>query len=158
MIVSAIAAVSRNGVIGRKGRLPWHYPEDLARFKTLTTGHAVLMGRRTFESIGRPLPGRRNVVLTRAPAPRLPEGVLSFNSLEAALQACAESGETELFVIGGAELYAQALPLCDRLYLTRIERDVEGDAHFPPWDPAEWVERERKAKGELVFSVYERKR
>lgn len=156
MRVSAIAAVSRNGVIGREGRMPWHEPEDLRRFKAITMGHAIVMGRKTFESIGRPLPGRRNIVLTRRPGPRFPEGVLHFNSLEAALQACEELGEAEAFVIGGAEIYAAALPLCDRLYLTRIDRDVLGDVEFPPWDPGEWKETSREARGDLMFVTYER--
>ena len=156
MIVSAIAAVSRNGVIGREGRMPWHESEDLRRFKAITMGHAILMGRKTFESIGRALPGRRSIVLTRRPGPRFPEGVLHFNSLEAALQACEELGETEAFVIGGAEVYAQALPLCDRLYLTRIDRDVLGDVEFPPWNPDEWNRIERSVHGALAFEIYER--
>lgn len=156
MIVSAIAAVSRNGVIGREGRMPWHEPEDLKRFKAITTGHAIVMGRKTFESIGRPLPGRRNIVLTRRPGPRFPEGVLHFNSLEAALQACEELGETEVFVIGGAEIYAVALPLCDRLYLTRIDREVLGDTEFPPWNADEWTETARERRGDLTFLTFER--
>jgi dihydrofolate reductase len=158
VIISAVAAVGDNGVIGRGGRLPWRYPEDLWRFKKLTSGHAVIMGRRTFESLPRPLPDRPNLVLTRDPNLRLPEGVLQFTSLEAALQACRESGEREVFIIGGAQIYAQALPLCDRLYLTQVHQNFEGDTHFPPWDPSQWKQVSREDKGELSFVTYERAR
>lgn len=156
MIVSAIAAVSRNGVIGRDGRLPWNYPEDLRHFKQVTLGHALVMGRKTWESLGRPLPGRRHLVLTRNAGLVLPAGVVRCAELGEAVRLAAEAGETELFVIGGGEVYARALPRCDRLYLTRIEREVEGDARFPAWDPAQWREIGRRAAGELTFLTYER--
>jgi dihydrofolate reductase len=154
MILTIIAAVSRNGVIGREGKLPWHLPEDLKRFKKVTTGHAVVMGRKTFESIGKPLPERRNIVLTRRPNPKFPEPVLHFNSLEAALQACHESGESEVFVIGGAEVYAQAMPLADRMMLTEIDRHVEGDAAFPEWNRDDW----KVVSREGMFVTYRRAR
>lgn len=156
MIVSAIVAVSRNGVIGRDGRLPWTYPEDLKHFKQVTLGHTLVMGRKTWDSLGRPLPGRRTIVLTRNAELVLPEGVLRCVELGEAVRLAAEAGETELFVIGGGDVYARALPRCDRLYLTRIEREVEGDTRFPSWDPAEWRETERRAEGELTFLTYER--
>lgn len=156
MIVSAIAAVSRNGVIGRDGRLPWSHPEDLKHFKKVTVGHTVVMGRKTWESLGRALPDRRNIVLTRQAGLKLPEGVLRCGDLAEAVKLATSAGETELFVIGGGEVYARALPRCDRLYLTRIEREVEGDARFPAWDPAEWRETGRRAAGELTFLTYER--
>jgi len=134
-----IAAVARNGVIGSDNRLPWHLPEDLRHFRELTTGRAVIMGRRTWESLPerfRPLPGRRNIVVTRNPGYAAPGAVLAA-SLPAALAA---AGEDEAFVIGGAELYAAALPLAERLELTEIDRDFVGDAHFPALDPGQWHE------------------
>jgi dihydrofolate reductase len=128
--VSLLAAVARNGVIGRDGSLPWRLPKDLARVKRLTTGHCVLMGRRTFESIGRPLPGRINVVITRDRT-FSPPGVVVAHGLEDALAVARQRGETEAFVLGGEAIYAAALPGADRLYLTRVEAEPEGDARFP---------------------------
>lgn len=157
--LSIIAAVARNGVIGIANRLPWHLPEDLQHFKRLTMGHHILMGRKTFESIGRPLPGRVMVILTRDPGYAAP-GCLTAPGLADAL---ALSGDDpEVFVVGGAELYAQALPLADRLYLTEIQRDYEGDARFPAFDRARWTEeaRERHSSPEGLdyhFVTYRRR-
>ena len=134
MPISLIAAVARNGTIGREGRLPWRLPDDLARFKRLTLGHTVLMGRRTWESLGRSLPGRRNVVLTRDASFAAP-GVEVIHSVEAGRRLCA--GE-EVFVIGGAAVYAAFLPFADRLHITHVDADVEGDAAFPAIDPLQW--------------------
>ena len=131
--LTIIVARARNGVIGRDNALPWHLPEDLRHFKRTTTGHAVLMGRRTHESIGRPLPGRRNLVVSRTPG-YAPAGVEVFESLPQALQACAT--DEEVFVIGGAQLYDAALPLADRAIVTEIDIDVDGDARFPALDAA----------------------
>jgi dihydrofolate reductase len=123
-----IAAIARNRVIGKDGKLPWHIPEDLARFKQLTTGHTVIMGRRTFDSLGSsPLPYRTNIVITS----RVINGVKSFPSLEFALQAL--KNETEVFVIGGGKLYADALKYADELRLTIVEKEVAGDTYFPPY-------------------------
>lgn len=127
MIVSLIVAVSENGVIGRGGRLPWKLPADMARFKALTMGHPIIMGRRTYESIGRPLPGRRNIVLSSQPD-FSPAGVEVVGTWEAALDRV--QGDGEVFVIGGAALYRKALPDADRLYLTLVEGKVEGDTFF----------------------------
>jgi dihydrofolate reductase len=139
--VSLLAAAAANGVIGRDNAMPWHLPEDLAHFKRLTLGHPVIMGRRTYESIvaalGRPLPGRTNIVLTRQPGYAAP-GCTVVGSLAAALEATREA--REVFVIGGAEIYRLALPRADRVYLTRIDAAFEGDAFFPPLDPADWRE------------------
>ena len=158
--VSVIAARARNGVIGIENRLPWRLPEDLAHFKTLTLGHPILMGRKTFVSLGRPLPGRTNVVITRNPDYR-PAGVQVAASIPEALALCAETDE--LFFIGGAELYAQALPLADRLYLTEVDCSPEGDAWFPDYDRTAFREIERLAqtgaKGDPLrfdFVVYAR--
>lgn len=140
-VIALIVAMAENGVIGRHNQLPWHLPEDLAYFKRTTLGKPIIMGRKTYESIGRPLPGRANLVVTRQPHWQA-EGVTVCNSLAQALeQARAEatrSGAPELMVIGGGELYRQALPLAQRLYLTRVHAPVEGDAWFPELDDNQW--------------------
>ncbi len=163
MRVSLIAAVADDGVIGRDGRLPWHLPADLAHFKRLTTGHHVIMGRRTHDSIGRPLPARTNLVLSRDPGHRA-QGCTVVASLEGALAHARAAGESEAFVIGGAEVYAAALPLADRIYLTRVAARVPGDARFPGLDATRWVEssREERAADErnahdLAFVVLDRR-
>jgi dihydrofolate reductase len=140
--------VARNGVIGSGSRMPWHLPQDLKRFKQLTLGHTVIMGRRTFDSIvavsGGPLAGRNNIVITRS-REWTHSGCRVVNSLEAALDAVHEPQIA--FVIGGAEIYALALPIATRLLITEIERDFEGDTHFPEFDRSRWreVSRERVA-------------
>lgn len=134
MRIALVAAVARGGVIGRGGALPWRLPEDLRRFRELTTGHAVVMGRKTWDSLPerfRPLPGRRNVVVTRD-ASWSADGAERAGSLEEALRVLA--GEPRVFVIGGAEVFAQALPLADELYLTELDLEVEGDTFFPGWE------------------------
>jgi dihydrofolate reductase len=140
-LISIVAAVARNRVIGAGGRLPWRLPEDLKRFKQLTTGAPVIMGRKTHESIGRPLPGRRNIVVTRRRAASW-EGCAVAHSLDEALALAGDA--PQVFVIGGAELYAEALPRADRLYLTLIDAEFAGDAQFPEFDPAAWREVERE--------------
>ena len=135
--LTLIAAVADNGVIGRDGDLPWRLPEDLKRFRRLTTGNTVLMGRKTWVSLGRPLPDRANWVLTRDAAFTAPEGVRVFRDLAAALAAPPQG---ELLVIGGAELYRQALPQAGRLELTRVHATVPGDTFFPEIDAAQWRE------------------
>ena len=135
MILSLLVAVSDNGVIGLDNDLPWHLPKDLQWFKRLTTGRTSIMGRKTFESIGRPLPDRRTIVLTRNHA-FSPEGVDTAGTIDEAM-ALAES-EAEVFVVGGAAVYHLAFPLAQRLYLTRVRADVEGDVQFPEWHPEEW--------------------
>ena len=159
MPISLIAAVARNGTIGRGGRLPWRLPDDLARFKQLTLGHTVLMGRRTWESLGRPLPGRRNVVLTRDAAFSSP-GCEAVHSVGEG-RALASRGE--LFVIGGAAVYAAFLPFAERLYITHVDAEVAGDAVFPAIDPLQWrlVEETPGTVGRANplphrFAVYER--
>lgn len=146
MRVSLIVAVAANRVIGRGGALPWRLPNDLRHFKAMTMGKPIVMGRQTFESIGRPLPGRTNIVVSRNPAFG-PDGAVVVNSFEAALDAAAATGAEEVLVIGGAEVYAAALPVATRIYLTEVHARIEGDRFFPPLDPAEWVEafRERHA-------------
>lgn len=153
-----VAAVAANGVIGAGGRLPWHLPEDLKHFRELTLGHPAIMGRRTWESLGKPLPGRENIVVTRRRGYEAP-GASVARSLEAALALC--QGEPVVFVIGGAELYAAALPLAHGIVMTEIHRDYEGDVRFPDWDRSRWRETQRKphtsADGlRFDFVLYER--
>ena len=128
MKLALIVAVARNRVIGKGGTLPWHISEDLKRFKRLTTGHTVLMGRKTFASIGRPLPNRRNVVISSTPQP----GVETYRTVPEALEALKD--QEKVFVIGGGQLYACLLDSADELYLTLVDKDVEGDTYFPPYE------------------------
>jgi dihydrofolate reductase len=156
--VFLVAAVSQNGVIGANGKLPWHLPEDLAHFKKLTLGHPIVMGRRTWVSLGKPLPGRENIVISRQPGFAAP-GASVAASLEGAIALCA--GEPVAFVIGGAEIYAAALPLADGLVLTEIQQDYEGDTRFPEWDRKAWLasQKETHTSAEGVrfdFVLYER--
>lgn len=141
--LALIAAVARNGAIGRDNALLWRLPEDLKFFKRTTLGCPVVMGRKTFESIGRPLPGRRNVVITRDPTWRA-EGVDVVHSLEAALAATSTPDTERVFVIGGGEIYAQALPLADEIVLTEIDADFEGDTFFPAWPREAFREHSRE--------------
>lgn len=160
--LNIIVAVAENGVIGGSNTLLWHISEDLRRFKQLTTGHPVIMGRKTYLSIGRPLPNRRNIVISRQADLQI-EGCEVFSSLEAAIAACREAGAEQAFVIGGGEVYRQALPLADRIHYTRVFRAYEGDTTFPELDPAEWhkvseecFERGEKYEYPYSFEVYER--
>ena len=139
--ISLIAAMGRNRVIGVDGGLPWHLPGDLKRFKRITMGSPIVMGRKTFESIGRALPGRENIVLSRAGF-EAPEGIRVFPSMEAVLEDFASRAEPpgEVFVIGGGQIYRATLPLADRIHLTLVEADPEGDATFPEWDASEFRE------------------
>lgn len=132
--ITIVAAVADGGVIGLRGRLAWRLPADLARFRGLTMGHPVIAGRKTFQSIGRPLDGRRMIVLSRDRAFRAP-GCTIARSVDEALAA---AGRGECFVIGGAEVYAQFLPLATRMHITRVHAAVEGDAFFPPVDASQW--------------------
>lgn len=140
--VALIVAVADNGVIGREGQLLWRLPGDLARFKRLTLGCPIVMGRKTFESIGRPLPGRVSIVLTRDPGRReFPEGVVACGDLRDALRYaddCQTENGGEVFVIGGGEVYRLALPFAQVAYVTRVRTQVEGDATFPALNPKEW--------------------
>ena len=166
--LSLIVAVSRNGVIGANGKIPWHLPEDLKYFKRTTLGHAVIMGRKTYESIGKPLPGRRNIVITR-------RGGLGFvdlhavntslvvfqspdassSSLEDAIVLARETDPAP-FIIGGAAVYAEALPLVDRMYITEVHRDADGDVLFPAFDLSRWNEVSRTDTTECSWKILER--
>ena len=139
MRISLVVAMARNRVIGRDNALPWRLPADLAHFKRVTMGHPVVMGRRTYESIGRPLPGRKNIVVSRNPDFTAP-GVTVVPSLEAAWKAAGDAGEVS--VIGGTTLFEETLPIADTIHLTEVEADVEGDTWFPEFDRGEWTETE----------------
>lgn len=159
-IVALVVAVADNGTIGRDGALPWHLPDDLRRFKAITMGAPVVMGRRTYESIGRPLPGRHNIVVSRNPAWRA-EGVTPVRDLPAALAAAGDA--PQVMIIGGAALYAEALPLAQRIYLTRVHAAVDGDVRFPPLERRDWrvASSERRAADTrhaypMTFEVLER--
>ena len=164
MIVSMIVAASERGVIGKNGGMPWRLPADLRRFKSLTMGHALVVGRKTFASIGKALPGRRMIVVTRGAV--LPDGVVAVSSLEAALAEASRTERDEVFIAGGAEIYALALPLVQRIYLTRVHGDIGGDTIVPALDggvppgfaelaPAEPLEDPRDSH-RATFHVYAR--
>ena len=142
MRISLIAALDRNHVIGRDNQLPWRLSADLRHFKALTMGKPIVMGRKTYESIGKPLPGRTNIVVSRDSSYRA-EGCSVVNSIDEALLAAGESDE--VMVMGGANLYSQLLPRADRLYLTEVQADVSGDAWFPGFDKRQWQELERES-------------
>ena len=157
--VYLVAAVAANGIIGARGKLPWHIPEELKHFKKLTLGHPVIMGRRTWESLKGPLPQRENIVVTRTPGYQA-SGAAVANSLDAALALCA--GEPVAFVIGGTRLFADALAIADGMVLTEIQRDYAGDTWFPKWDRAHWKESQREAHTaedgtRFDFVLYEKK-
>ncbi|MBE6186555.1 MAG: dihydrofolate reductase [Alistipes sp.] len=158
-MISIIVAVAQNGVIGDKNSLLWHISEDMRFFKRTTSGHPVIMGRKTYESLGRPLPNRTNVVISRTLGEL--EGCTVVRSLEEAIALFPT--EEEVFVIGGAQIYALALNVADRFYLTRVGHDYEGDTSFPTWNESEWrlISREAYEQGEkyphpFAFEIYER--
>ena len=140
--VYLVAAVAANGIIGANGKLPWHIPEELKHFKKLTLGHPVIMGRRTWQSLTGPLPQRENIVVTRQAGYEAP-GAAVANSLDAALAMCI--GEPVAFVIGGTQLFEEALPIAAGMVLTEIQRDYQGDTRFPDWDRAQWKETQRES-------------
>ena len=161
MMITLVVAVADNGVIGRDNALPWHLPEDLRRFKRLTMGKPIIMGRRTFESIGKPLPGRRNVVVTRDTNYQR-DGVDVVHGAEAAIEAAA--GAPEIMVIGGADLFRLFLPRAGRIHLTRVHANVDGNVLWPELDNRQWevIERERHEADErhahaMTFEVWEKR-
>lgn len=157
MIKSIIAAISSNGVIGRDNDIPWHYPADMKHFRDTTRGYPVIAGRKTYESFQvRPLPGRLNIVLSRDPAYRAEGGAEVFTSLDAAFARAEREAKSKVFVLGGAEIYRQALDQIDEMVLTYIPDEVIGDAFFPTWNRAEWNEVEHRSEDELVFATYRR--
>jgi dihydrofolate reductase len=154
MTVTLVAAVGRNGVIGRHGDLAVRISEDLRRFKALTMGHPMVMGRKTWDSMGGPLPGRRSIVVTRDPSWQA-AGAEVAHSVPAAL---ALAGGDAVFVVGGGEVYAQTMELADALELTEVDQDLEGDVFFPAMDRMAWVETAREAREGYAFVRYERAR
>ena len=161
MLISAIVAISKNNVIGRDGHLPWHLSADLKRFKAITTGHSIILGRKNYDDIGRPLPNRTNYVLTRNAAFEAP-GCIVCGSLQQAIESAQATGETECFIIGGAAVYRDAMPQVQKLYVTRVLADVDGDVFFPEWGEG-WrkVSEEQFAADEkndfaTTFEVWER--
>jgi dihydrofolate reductase len=163
MRLSIIAALSTNGVIGRDNGLPWHLSTDLKRLKALTMGHHFLMGRKTYESVGRPLPGRTIVAITRQQG-YTPPGIIVVHSLEDAIRVAADANDDEAFIGGGAEIFEQALHRADRMYLTRVHAEVEGDTWFPEFDDvsewhltdAEHFDADEKNDYPFSFLTYER--
>lgn len=147
MIVSLIAAIGKNGELGLEGQIPWHIPADFKHFKQTTLGHHLVMGRKTFESIGKPLPGRKTIVLTRG---RLKiDGVDVVDAPSKALELCAQRGEDEVFIAGGGEIYKQFMPHAQRLYISHVDFTGEADAYFPTIDPSIWkVSSEESFKSE----------
>lgn len=161
MLISAIVAISENNVIGRDGHLPWHLSADLKRFKAITTGHSIILGRKNYDDISRPLPNRTNYVLSRNAAFEAP-GCIVCGSLGDALMAAESAGETECFIIGGAAIYELAMPKVKKLYLTRVHGTIDGDVFFPSWGGG-WrkVSEERfpadeKNDFETTFETWER--
>ncbi|MFN2144835.1 MAG: dihydrofolate reductase [Anaerolineales bacterium] len=164
MIVSMIVAVSENGVIGREGQIPWDLPADLRNFKRLTMGHHLIVGRKTWESIGRPLPGRTMIVLSRKAGFKA-EGCLTAASLPEAIEIAEMAGDAEAFIAGGSRVYEQAIPLADRIYLSRVHANVRGDTLFPEFNEKDWkvsVEVQYpKVSGQrlaFTFMILDRKR
>ena len=163
MIISLIVAMDEKRGIGKDGRLPWRLSSDLKRFRELTMGHHMIVGRKTFESIGKPLPGRQTIVVTRN-ASFKPDGCLVAASVQAALALAQERGETEVFVIGGAEIYAQTLEVADRVYLTQVHAEVDADTFFPELKHDSWTETQSafqpagdKNQYAFTFKLLERK-
>ena len=163
MLISIIVAVSKNGVIGKDNQLIWRLPDDLKRFKKLTTGHPIIMGRKTFDSIGKPLPGRTSIVVSRNPDFKM-DGVVVTNSLDSAFDYADKLDVDEVFVIGGGELYNQAQTFANKLYITEVETTIDGDTYFKIEQPKNWLETERTVheaddRHEFAFNFvdYERK-
>lgn len=164
MIISAIVAVSKDGVIGRDNQIPWYLPEDLKYFKKVTLGHPVIMGRKSFVSIGRPLPKRTNIIVTRDPF-YIVSGCIVVNTLEEALEWALKEGEDEIFIIGGGEIFEQSISYWDKLYLTEVDLYVpDGDVFFPEINPEEWAllseehhDADEKNEYPYTFKVFERK-
>jgi len=158
VLISLVVAVAENGVIGADNGLPWRLKGDMRHFKAVTMGKPVIMGRKTFQSIGKPLPGRTNIVLTRK-EDFVPDGVILVGSLDEALDAARQTGASEVCVIGGGDIYAQALPRADRLHLTRVHMKARGDTYFPEIDPADWHEVSREhhaasAEDTAAFTIH----
>lgn len=163
MIISTIVATAKNNVIGRNNDIPWYLPADLKYFKKVTLNHHIVMGRKCFQSIGRPLPKRTNVIITRNPF-FVASNALIVNSIEEALKLAKENGEEEVFIIGGGQVYELTKHLWDRIYLTEVDLEVDGDVYFPKLDPKKWKEvssekhqADEKNEYDYTFKVLEKK-
>ena len=163
MIISLIVAMNTQGGIGLDGGLPWHLSSDLKRFKKITMGHHLVMGRKTYESIGRPLPGREMIILTRQENFQI-EGCQTTQTMAAALDIARNNGDNEVFIIGGGEVFRQALPVADRIYLTEVQAKTKADTYFPPLNYDEWnqiestlVTGESREDFDYIFKILERK-
>ena len=154
MTITVLAAVGANLVIGQGGQMPWHLPEDLANFKAVTMGHTMVMGRKTYDSIGRALPGRRTIVITRQPAWHAPSVEVAHSLAEA----LALAGPANVFVVGGSEVYREAMPYADQMLLTEVAQSPEGDAFFPPFTSDDWHETAREPHNGYAFVTYDRPR
>lgn len=164
MTISIIVAQDQKGGIGKDNQLPWHLPADLKHFKKITTGHHMLMGRKTFDSIGKPLPNRVSIVLTRNQKLELPNGVLKVSNIEEGIQLAKDAGEEELFIIGGGQLYKSSLEIVDKIYLTKVDVEVGADTYFPELSNNEWetiekqvFEADEKNKYSYQFITLQRK-
>lgn len=162
MTLSAIVAISSNNVIGKDNDLPWYLPADLKYFKKTTLGHPVIMGRKSYESIGRPLPKRTNIIVTRDPF-YISSNILVTHSMEEAISLAEDINNDEVFIIGGAMIYESSLPYLNRMYITEVQTDIEGDTFFPEWSQEEWRlvsedhhTADEKNEFDYAFKVYER--
>jgi dihydrofolate reductase len=162
MTISAIVATAKNGIIGKDNEIPWYLPADFAYFKRVTLNHHIIMGRNCYESIGRPLPKRTNIIVTRNPF-YIASGCIMVHSITEGLQIAQQNEETEAFIIGGGEIYKQTMHLLDKIYLTEVDLDTEGDVFFPELNPAEWrlISEEKHLKDEkndwnFTFKIFER--
>lgn len=160
--ISIIVAAAENNAIGKNNQLLWHLPNDLRFFKQTTTGFPIIMGRKTYESVGKPLPNRRNILITRQPDYQA-EGVETVHSLDEAIALATQQEANEIFIVGGAEIYREALPLTDRIYLTRVHAEIPGDTHFPEFDTGIWrqtAQEHRQADEKHAYSysfmIYDR--
>ncbi|MEC8192187.1 MAG: dihydrofolate reductase [Myxococcota bacterium] len=154
--LAMVVAMTADRVIGKDGGMPWHIPEDLKHFRRVTMGHAIIMGRKTHESIGRALPRRRNIVITRQQGAAF-EGCDVAHSIEDAIAMARAGGDDEPRIVGGGVIYELALPLATKLYVSEVALDVDGDTHFPPFDPEQWTETERRAGEGVVYRTLELK-
>jgi len=156
-MIALISAIAKNNCIGKNNQLPWHIPEDLLHFKKLTKNKTVLMGRKTFESIigylGKPLPKRKNLIITRNEKYKAPDGVMIYSNIKDALQ---KNSDDDIFVIGGATIYQQTIDLADTLYITHVNKEVDGDAFFPKIDMTKWKEIEKEDHNDFSFVTYKK--
>jgi len=153
-MISIIAAMAKNRVIGKDNKLPWSIPDDLKNFKKLTTGNTIIMGRKTFESIGKPLPNRNNIVVSSTMQPL--NGVQVCKNIQEALEKAKSIGK-EIFIIGGAQIYEQTIPIADKMFISHVKKEHEGDAHFPNFEINEWQAEQKNDYPEFELVVYTRK-